>query len=388
MPSPHLPINLLRTGATPLMAAIALSGLLIAAPAGASPQREAERTTVRVEREAAREAARAAREAARAERQAQRAERLQGTRSERHAVRVAPEVTIVAPPEGTQLIAAGVHRGATASTSATVTFTGTVTPLEEGSKVVLQRERIGSGDEWRRIGLGQVAADGTYSISHSFAQPGNVNIRVIVRSPGHNLPGVSEPLSYEISQRQNPQLTIQSSFDPISYGQSTTISGALAAGGEQQVTLIGRTRGGSYTTLATTTSDASGAYSFPALSPTQNMDYRVTSGHIRSSILSQGVRPLLSAQMSFTAIPGARQLTFTGTVSPDRTGQLVYLLRQRSSGVGFNLVASATIATGSTYTIPYTLLGSAAERFRVKLPGNAESLVAASPQFTVPALEG
>src|ERR1700689_2442122 len=146
MPSRRPPINLLRARATPVMAAIALSGLLISAPAVASPQREAERTTVRAEREAGREAARAAREAARAERQtaraerqAQRAERTQGTRSGRRAERVAPEVTILGPPEGTQLIAAGVHRGATASASATVTFTGTVTPQEEGSKVVLQR---------------------------------------------------------------------------------------------------------------------------------------------------------------------------------------------------------------------------------------------------------
>lgn len=388
MSSRRLPINPLRARATPLIAAIALSGLLIAAPAFASPQRESERATVRVEREAAREAARAAREAARAERQAQHAERLQGTRSGRRAVRVAPEVTIVGPPEGTQLIAAGVHRGASASTSAAVTFTGTVTPQEEGSKVVLQRERIGSGDEWRRIALGQVGPEGTYSISHSFAQPGNVNIRVVVRSPGRSLPGVSEPLSYEISQRQNPLLTIQSSSDPISFGQSTTISGTLAAGDEQQVTLIGRTRGGSYTTLATSTTDGTGAYSFPAQSPTQNMDYRVRSSHIRSSTLSQGVRPVLSAQMGSAAVPGARQLTFTGTVSPDRTGQIVYLLRQRSSGVGFNVVASATIAAGSTYTIPYTVFDSAAQRLRVKLPGSAESLSATSPQFTLPALEG
>ncbi len=458
------------------MAAIASSGLLIAAPALASPQREAERTAVRAERAAGREAARAAREAARRERQAQRAEHkahtqagsagchvtieaasnvlpagepallkglvscpapadaaglpvtiygreagttgftalgnatteadgsyelttaalqanssfyasIQGKRSGRRVIRVAPEVSIVGPPEGTQLTAAGIHRGATASTSAAVIFTGTVTPQDEGSKVVLQREHIGSGDEWRRIGLGQVGPDGTYSISHSFAQPGNVNIRVIVRSPGHTLPGISEPLSYEISQRQNPLLTIQSSSDPISYGQSTTISGTLAAGDHQQVTLIGRTRGGSYTTIATTTTDETGAYSFPPQSPTANMDYKVTSGHVRSSTLSQGVRPVLSAQMSSVAVASARQLTFTGTVTPDRTGQLILLERQRPSGVGADVVASATIAAGSTYTIPYTLFGSAAQRFRIKLPGGAESLVAAGPLFKVPASE-
>ena len=83
----------------------------------------------------------------------------------------------------------------------------------------------GTGSIWARS-----ASDGSYSITHTFVVPGDANIRVLVRSQRRNIPSPSNVLTYEISQAQNPSLTIQASADPISYGQSVTISGTVAAG--------------------------------------------------------------------------------------------------------------------------------------------------------------
>ena len=71
--------------------------------------------------------------------------------------------------------------------------------------------------------------------------PGDANLRVIVRSDGVNIPSESNVLTYEVSQAQNPQLTIEASSDPISFGQSVTISGVTTVVAGQPMTLLART---------------------------------------------------------------------------------------------------------------------------------------------------
>ena len=79
----------------------------------------------------------------------------------------------------------------------------------------LQRENATSSEDWHTIGRGIVRSDGTYLIVHTFVDPGDANIRVVVRPHGRShCAGVSNTLSYEISQAQNPRLTINSSSDP------------------------------------------------------------------------------------------------------------------------------------------------------------------------------
>ena len=136
------------------------------------------------------------------------------------------------PPEGTQLLTGGAHK---------VTFTGTVSPADVGALVVLQRQNALTGNEWHRIDFGFVQSGGSFSIMHTFRVPGDANLRVIVRSQRRNSPSPSTVLSYEISQAQNPKLTISASPDPIPYGQSVTISGTDAAGAGQRVTLLAHT---------------------------------------------------------------------------------------------------------------------------------------------------
>ena len=75
--------------------------------------------------------------------------------------------------------------------------------------MILQRQNAVTGDEWHRIGFGSVEAGGNYTITHTFRVPGDASIRVLVRSDRINSPSASTPLEYEISQAQNPSLTIR-----------------------------------------------------------------------------------------------------------------------------------------------------------------------------------
>src|SRR5271154_6058269 len=117
--------------------------------------------------------------------------RSHGAQSGRRRLRVAAQVTLSGPPEGTQI-----ETGA----SNKQTFSGTVNPADVGARVILQRQNAVTGNEWHRIGIGQVLAGGNYSITHTFRVPGDASIRVLVRSNRINSPSESNVLEYEISQ--------------------------------------------------------------------------------------------------------------------------------------------------------------------------------------------
>jgi hypothetical protein len=314
-----------------------------------------------------------------------RAHRAQSAR--RH-VRVAAQVTLSGPPEGTQLLTGFPHR---------VTFTGTVAPADVGARVILQRQNALTGNDWRRIDRsGVVGPGGTFTIVHTFVVPGDANLRVIVRSHGINLPSASNVLTYEISQAQNPTLTIDASTDPISFGQSVTISGVASGIASGPVTLLARTvRQRGFAPVAQLTTDASGNYSFPAQSPVNSTFYVVRAGSPRcdpkacrghgpsSAVLYEGVKDVLTATVSQSTVQAGQALTFTGTVAPDHSGHIIYLERQNVGNGNFHVVEIATVGAGSTYSIAHTVYAPGTKVFRVRIPGGPENEGAASAPFTI-----
>jgi hypothetical protein len=301
--------------------------------------------------------------------------RAAGARSGNRSIKVAPQVTLGGPAEFSQLRTGVRNR---------VTFSGTVTPADAGAVVALQRENATSFEEWRLIQLGVVGPNGTFTITHTFGSPGAAELRVVVRPHGKfNARGVSNTLSYEISQPQNPRLTINASADPISYGQSVTLSGILAGAANQKVTLMGHTRGLPGTKLGETTTNGSGEYTFVE-KPLVDTSYRVTGGAISSASLFEGVKYVLTAGVSATTVQAGRPLTFSGIVTPNHVGQVVYLERQNGSGGGFHVVDVGTVSAGSTYSITHYLFGFGKEVFRIKVPGNLENQgVSSSPPFAI-----
>ena len=300
-------------------------------------------------------------------------------RSANRVVRVAAQVTVTGPTEGSQILTAlrtGRHNR--------VTFTGSVSPADVGATVVLQRQNAITGNDWHRIQFGVVAADGTFSISHAFIVPGDANIRVLVRSNRRNVPSASNVLNYEISQAQNPALTISSSADPIAYGQSVVISGVAAGAPNMPVTLYARTHTQSgFSPVAQITTDGSGDYTFPAQSPVASTFYQVRGAGKKSAVLYEGVKDVLTAQVSATTTPAGQPITFSGAVTPDHTGHVIYLERQNASGTSFHVVEVATIGAGSTYTIPHTIYTVGTSVYRVKVPGDPQNGGTVSPNFTI-----
>jgi len=302
--------------------------------------------------------------------------RSNGAASGRRTVDVFAHVALTGPPEGTELLTGPAHK---------VTFAGSVSPADVGALVVLQRQNALTGNTWRRIQLGQVGAGGSYSITHTFVVPGDANIRVLVRSEGRNVPSPSEVLTYEISQAQNPQLTINASTNPISYGQSVTISGAVVGvAANTPVTLLAHTAHQlGFAPASEVKTDGSGNYTFPAQAPINSTFYQVRAAGKTSAVLYEGVKDLLTAAVSQKTVPAGKPLTFTGTVAPDHGGHVIYLEQQNRSGSGFHIVQVETVGPGSAYSIAHTVYGVGGVVFRVKIPGGPENEGAASAPLAV-----
>jgi hypothetical protein len=323
--------------------------------------------------------------------------RSHGAQSGRRRLRVEAQVTLTGPPEGTQIETGASNRE---------TFSGTVNPADVGARVILQRQNAVTGNEWHRIGIGRVVAGGptggTYTITHIFRVPGDASIRVLVRSDRLNIPSPSNELEYDISQAQNPSLTIASSADPIIYGQSAAISGVLAgATTVQTVTLEARTvHQHGFAPIAEVSTGAGGSYGFPAQSPVNSTLYRIiatgssclsAARHVgdckaplqKSAVLYEGVKNVLTAEVSASTVQAGEALTFKGTVAPDHTGHIVYLERQNTAGTAFHVVQVGYVLPGSVYSIVHQVYVPGTKVYRIDIPGGPDNGRAVSQLFTV-----
>jgi hypothetical protein len=301
-----------------------------------------------------------------------------GRRGAHTTVRVAPTITLDSPTAAAQT--STVHGQARASRRAT--FTGTVSPAKPGATVVLQVANSPDGEQWRSVAIGHVGADGSYSIAHGFRTPGELTIRTVVHPGRLNTPAASEPIDYEVSQPQNPLLTLQTSADPISSGQPVTLSGVAAGAVSQPVTLLARTGHGAFAAVAQTTTDSAGNYSFTQ-TPSANTSYRVSDADDTSTTLFEGVRYALTLTSMPTEWQTGQQVTFAGTVAPSAVGKLVYLQRRNSSGIGFHDVASAAVGADLSYTIARTFDHPGAQVMRVRVPAGVENQATASEPVTL-----
>lgn len=315
--------------------------------------------------------------------------RAHGARSATRRIRVAAQVTLSSSTEGT-LLTGYPNR---------VTFTGAVSPADVGARVILQRQNALTGNQWRRIDSGIVESTGDFTITHTFIVAGDANIRVLVRSQGRNVPSESNILADTVSQAQNPELTIQASADPIASGEAVTISGKLT-GTDRSLTLMAHTaRQPGFTPVAQTISNSSGEYSFPVQSPANSTFYRVDAGQLvcppnamcpaiafrpaSSAVLYEGVKDVLTAEAVPTTVQAGQSVTFSGTVSPDQTGHVIYLERQNGRGPGFHVVQLSFVGAGSSYTIVHRFYDAGTKSLRVYIPGGPDNQGAASPSFTI-----
>jgi hypothetical protein len=321
----------------------------------------------------------------------------QGVTSARRAVKVSPKVSISGPPDGSIIytrMGPVLHTKGLTAFPEKITFSGQVSPTEAGDEAVLQRENAISGEEWHRIGQGIVGPTGAYSISHLFGIPGAASIRVLVRRTKTNAPGITETMSYEIVQAQNPNLTIFSSKNPLLYGEPVTISGEDKVGAGVTLALFARTPPAkAFAPIATTTTTTGGAYAFPTQIPLQNTAYKVVAsgtGSVRarnSAALFEGVKFLLTGAPSATTVAQGQPLVFSGTVSPTVAGHPVYLQIQDPSGVAFHVVQVGSVGPTGTYSITYVPFVKGTRKYRVRVPGDLNHQSAGSATFSITTTE-
>ena len=135
--------------------------------------------------------------------------------------------------------------------------------------------------------------------------------------------------------------------------------------------------------VAEVSTDAGGNYTFAAQSPIDSTFYKVKAAGKSSAVLYEGVKDVLTAQVSATTVQAGQSLTFAGAVAPDHTGHVIYLERQNATGGDFHVVQVARVKVGSAYSIVHTVYEPGVKVFRVKIPGGPENEGAASNPFTI-----
>ncbi|MGI8864515.1 MAG: hypothetical protein ACR2JH_08980 [Solirubrobacteraceae bacterium] len=270
-----------------------------------------------------------------------------------------------------------------------ITFTGHVSPNHAFERVVLQ-EQIGSTDDWKALKSGRLGSGSNYSITYRWKVSGDHTVRVAFRGDNRNVRGESDPVTVAVQQAQVPDFTIQSTDPIITYGQSARISGKLFARGsttpEPSTPLTLCHRGVAQLVpicdmAGITGSD--GSYSF-SVSPTGNQVYfaRTTLPPARRSAgLFEGVKDTVRLTTKSTATAG-QNVTFGGTVTPDKAGEFVYLQRLGADG-DWHTVGITRVTFDSSFAFTRVFGTAGLKKFRARVSGDARNVGGASPAISV-----
>jgi hypothetical protein len=278
----------------------------------------------------------------------------------------------------------------TASTRHAVTFTGHVTPNHRGSAVLLQVQR-GSSDDWRTLKRGFVGAGSDFQIPFAWRTPGAREVRVLFRGDARNVRAASDPVPVIVQQTEVPGFTIATNDPVVADGQPATISGTLSMPGTATaepgtlVQLFGRQpRGGPYRELQATTTDTSGNYEFTVASAT-NRWYQVrtaTAPKRSTAQLFEGVQDAVTMSASSSTSTTGGHITFAGSVSPDKTGHVIYL-QKRGADSDWHTVETRIVRPGSTFSFGWTFGTAGTKQFRARITGGPANVGGASAPVAV-----
>ena len=280
----------------------------------------------------------------------------------------------------------------TASTASTTTgqqvvLAGHVQPgsAHADQKVMIQEQNGLTGNGWKTITTTYTNAHGNYSLGKAWRTPNDYTLRAVLAANPFNVQSFSDSMNESVQQSENPLFTVNSSSPIIPEGQSATISGTLYANGTSHpaantlVTLYGKLAGtGSkmpFQQLATTTTNANGAYGFDQ-TPVYNTVYFVKAtlgSKVKTAILFEGVQDQLTVNSNSTTSTVGGTVTVTGTVSPNKTGSLITLQELGTDGFWHNL-QYGTVATGSTYSFTVTFGQTGATVLRVHISGDPSNI--------------
>lgn len=269
-------------------------------------------------------------------------------------------------------------------------FSGHVTPSHAFERVFLQVQR-GSGDEWRTVASARLNASSDYSLARRWRIPGQRTVRVVLRGDARNIRSASDPVALVIEQAQVSDFKISSSDPVITIGQSATISGTLYMPGTKRpepntpVTLCGRTA--TEPTFMCDTAGVTGndgSYSFN-VTPVNNEVYLVQTTlppHRHTARLFEGIRDAVTLTASTSSVTAGQPVTFTGTVTPNQAGDIVYLQRLGADG-DWHTVGVHRVQANSTFQFARVFGNARTKTFRAWVLPDPANLGGASPSVAV-----
>jgi hypothetical protein len=280
---------------------------------------------------------------------------------------------------------------ATVATNHRVVFTGSVTPPIHAFERVLLQQQIAGTDDWRTIKVGRLDGASHYSIPYRFRVSGERDLRVVFPGDGRNTRGVSDSSPVTVEQAQVQGFTINSSSPIITYGGSATISGVLDQPGTSNaepntsVVLCGRAvTEQRFVCSQVTQTRADGSYSF-TVSPPQNELYQVRTSlppKRHSAVLFEGVKDIVTMSASSGSSTVGGTVTFTGNVTPDKAGHVIYLQRLGRDG-DWHTVEVTSVRHDSTYQFSWTFSTVGEKHFRARIPSDRHNVGAASDPVIV-----
>jgi hypothetical protein len=270
-----------------------------------------------------------------------------------------------------------------------IVFTGHVTPDHTGSVVVLQAQN-GSSDNWNTLKRTVVGAGSNYQFSEAWRTPGERDVRVVFRGDRRNTPAASDPVSITIQQTQVADFTINTSDPIVANDSPATISGVLDEPGtttpepSTSVSLFAREPGtGPFKLVSTQMTSASGGYSFTEQTTTNELyEARTTfAPHRNSAVLFQGVQDVVTMTGPMTSTVNG-SVTFTGDVSPDKAGHVIYLQKFGADN-NWHTVEVGIVHANSTFQLGWTFGTAGAKEFRARITGGPANVGGASAPVTI-----
>jgi large repetitive protein len=208
---------------------------------------------------------------------------------------------------------------------------------------------------------------------------------------------------HELSPGASCSIDLQATPSIVTAPTTLSLLGTLscaegASAGEQTVTLYQRlVRGSGFTMVATTSTEASGAFQFTPASPEADSAYYVSSAGAQSARTSVSVAPqvtidapsagtelFLGAARSAGAQASAEDtdaVTFTGTVTPAAPGTTVALQREDGTG-SWSRIGGGVVGEEGRFSITHTFLRPGQARIRVLVHSHGLDMGSVSTPIT------
>lgn len=277
-----------------------------------------------------------------------------------------------------------------ATTGHPIVFSGHLDPNHAGGQVLLQVQK-GSGDDWKTIDRGRIGPDSNYQISYVPRVPGERDIRALFPGDSRNIVSVSDPVAVTIQQAQVADFTINTNDPIVANGSPSVISGTLYQPGTTTpepgatVQLFGHEpENGQFVELQTKITGTNGSYSFNVQTTTNELyQVRTVVAPLRASaVLFQGVQDVVNLSASSTTSTVNGHVTFTGNVSPDKAGHVIYL-QKLGKDDDWHTVETHLVRQNSTFQFGWRFGSTGSKEFRARITGGPANVGGASAPVTI-----